>query len=92
MKVEQPEDFEVKKKEQIKFISAIRGLGGQYIADVIPTCVKVLISECHSLGETLLRQTLRKFSVGDGRGGSLIEFHEIVRILQMFRYNCTTTD
>ena len=55
MRIEQPEDFEAKKKEQINFISAIRGLGGQYIYDVIPTCVKVLISECHNLGATLLR-------------------------------------
>ena len=51
--------------------------------DLLPECVKILVSECHNLGETLMRQTLRRFSVSEGtkpgeepktKGGLLIEF------------------
>ena len=76
----------------MNFLQALRGNGEQFIEDAIPQCVKILVSECYNLGRTLMRQTIRKFSVGDGKGGSIIELRQIIGILKMFRYNCTTID
>ena len=40
----------------------------------MPDCVKVLVNECNTLGETLMRHTLHQyatFSRDDGKGGRL---------------------
>ena len=66
MIIEEPKQFQKKQEKMYNFLQAIRGNGDQFIEDLVPSSVKVLISECHNLGETLMRQTIRKFSVGDG--------------------------
>lgn len=39
----------------MNFLQALRGNGEQFIEDAIPQCVKILVSECYNLGETLMR-------------------------------------
>ena len=50
-------------------------MGEEYIDKVMPDCVKILVNECNTLGETLMRHTLHQyatFSRDDGKGGRLI--------------------
>ena len=56
-------------------MSALRCMGEEYIDKVMPDCVKILVNECNTLGETLMRHTLHQyatFSRDDGKGGRLI--------------------
>ena len=39
-----------------------------------------------------MKQVVRKFSVGDGNKGYIIEFKQIVYVLEHFRYVCTQHD
>lgn len=67
-------------------------MGEEYIDKVMPDCVKVLVNECNTLGETLMRHTLHQyatFSRDDGKGGRLITLQNLVNVIRLFHYNCT---
>ena len=53
MQMEHPDEHDKNRHDQLRFINAIRGLGNEYIDKVAPDCVKILVNECNSLGETL---------------------------------------
>ena len=58
MRLETHEDYMKHRTEQDRLISALRCMGEEYIDKVMPDCVKVLVNECNTLGETLMRHTL----------------------------------
>ena len=83
------EDQERNRLEQQKFVNAVRALGEEFIDKVVPDCVKVLVNECNTLGETLMRHTLHQFGVGDGNGNIMITLKNLMQVIKMFHYNCT---
>ena len=86
------EDYRKQTDEQYRFINAMRGLGEEYIEKLVPDCVKILVNECNTLGETLLRHTLHRLGTGDGKGGYIITLHKLAEAIKMFHYNCTQID
>ena len=64
------------------------------IQDVTPDCVKVLVSEYATLGETLISQTMSHFAVIDQTEGAsdVIEFASLVQIISMLKYSCQFAD
>ena len=85
-------DYRRQEDEQFRLISAIRGLGEEYIDQLVPDCVKILVNECNTLGETLLRHTMHRLGTGDGKGGHLISMNNLVEVIKLFHYNCTHID
>ena len=73
----------------MRFLNAIRGLGEEYIDKIVPDCVKILVNECNTLGETLLRHTLHRMGSGDGKGGHIITLNRLSDVIRLFHYNCT---
>ena len=89
MRLDRDEDYERNRQEQIKFCNAFRALGDEYIERIVPDCVKILVNECNTLGETLMRQTLHRFGVGDDNGNIMITLENLIKVIKMFHYNCT---
>ena len=58
----------------------------------MPDCVKILVNECNTLGETLMRHTLHRFGVGDGNGKIMITLKNLMAVIKMFHYNCSQVD
>lgn len=57
----------------------------------VPDCIKILVSEMASLGESLVRNTINKFSiVSDDPAGKecyMIELDALIEVIIMFKYN-----
>jgi hypothetical protein len=59
MKMETPEKAEKRNRAETKFHRAIRGIEDESILDIMPDCVKALMTEYASLGETIILQAIR---------------------------------
>ena len=57
----------------------------------MPDILKVLVSEMVTLGESMMRKIIRRYSVGDN-GGEMIEFDSLVDLISLFKYNCQFAD
>ena len=61
-----------------------------------PDCVKILISEMVSLGETMIGDTIGKYSVlGDDEDGNecyMIELDELIKVIALFKYRFLSGD
>ena len=72
----------------------------------MPDCVKALMAEYAALGETIIMQAVRQYSIQGHREdfydsqmpkcdkdyGDLIEFDNLVKVFGMFKYNCRFAD
>ena len=92
MTMKTDEDFENARLEQMRFVNAMRGYGQENVDRKVPDCVKLLVNEQNTLGETLMRHSLHRFGTMDGCDKHLITLEEIFQLLRMFHYRCTQVD
>lgn len=61
-----------------------------------PDCIKILISEMASFGETLIGNTISRYSVlGDDEEGNeclMIEMDEMIKVIELFNYRFLSGD
>ena len=58
----------------------------------MPDCIKILVNECNTMGETLMRHTLHRFGVIDEKGNKLITLDKLMAVLRLFQYQCSIVD
>jgi hypothetical protein len=61
------------------------------VLDRVPDSLRVLVSEMSTLGESMLRKILRRYSIGD-QNSEVIEFDSLVDLISLFKYNCLFAD
>jgi len=83
-------DFQKQAQSKSQFINAIKGHGE--FDRVLPDCVKILVNECNTLGETLMRHTLHRFGHNDGVNGHMITISELESVVTMFHYRLSEVD
>ena len=71
---------------------AIRGDGEEYIDYLVPNSVKMLVNECNTLGETLMRHTLHQYGQDDGKGNKMISLEALSLVIKLFHYQMTEVD
>ena len=59
---------------------------------VLPDCVKLLIIECHSLGDSFMRNTMSRYGSQDSKGNMLITIEDIIKSLNILGYKCRFAD
>lgn len=58
----------------------------------MPDAIRLLVSEVSQLGERFFMQTMRKYSVGEGKDNDVIEFNSFVDMLTLYKYHCSLVD
>jgi hypothetical protein len=59
----------------------------------VPDCIKILASESYSLGQSMVRQVMKKYSFYDDKSDEfLIEFNHFLRVIEHFNYICSLED
>ena len=92
MTLDDPEKVRNHTERSLQFMDIMKGNRVNDLPPELPDCIKVLVNECHSLGEIFMKNTLNRFSKNDFHGGRILMTNDVMMALNMFGYNCRTVD
>eukprot|EP00347_Sterkiella_histriomuscorum_P022899 403336739 len=92
MRITKTEDVIQKQESELNFHKALRGIEESAIEKKQPLVVKFIANEISLLGEEFFQHTVEKNAVLDENDRALIEFDQLVLVIQKFQYICNSED
>lgn len=90
MKMLSEHEVFAKRNAQNNFLKQFSGVAST--VDRIPDSLSVLVSEMSSLGESMMRKIIKRYSIGTDGSNDMIEFDNLVDLISLFKFNCHFAD